>query len=159
MKYFVLVILFAFSQVHKCYAQSDWLHKRVYKINARNNFISKEGKLIFKVTKNASLKRATYYEYLNNKVQATTNYWFDENGRAIYFIFRGEIKTNDFVQIVKMPSSSSPSYSVLVIANNQKKEATDHGLIYGLYRSGNFIDLLYIKSIQENLRFKTRYDL
>lgn len=151
MRFYILLTFFVFINCFTSTAQSDWMHPKVYKRNLVNGLISKEGKPIFKATNNTSLKRATYYEYFNDRVKTTTDYFLNENGRHIYFTFRSDLNSNEFVQIVQMPSSPSPSYSSVTIADNEKKEVTDHGIIYGIYRSGSFIDLLYTKSVRGKL--------
>lgn len=154
MKYIILLILLAFSQVHNCHAQSDWLHQKVKQRNLINNFITKDGNVVFRETNNSSLKQATYYEYFNDRLHITTTYILTEKNRPLYITFRGNTSTNEFTQIVETQSNPRPSYSSTTISINQKKEIVNNGVISGVYRRGNFIDLLYLKTVRGELLLK-----
>lgn len=154
MRFYILLVLLILLNCSTSIAQSDWIHEKVYKLNVLNSFITKGGNLVYRRTNNSSLKQATYYEYFNDRLYVITTYILTEKNRPLYITFRGNAKTNEFTQIVETQSNPSPSYSSTTISINQKKEIVNNGVISGVYRRGNFIDLLYLKTVNGELLLK-----
>lgn len=154
MKNYFLIVCFVVVCSVKCFSQTDWTHPKVKQLNLTNNYITKDGQVVYRATNNSSLTRATYYEYFNATLFATTSYILVEKERPIYIVFRGDPKTNDFTQIVETKSNPSPSYSGATLSVNQKLEITNNGVVSGVYRTHNFIDLLYLKTVRGALLMK-----
>ena len=135
-------------------AQTDWTHSKVKQRNIINNYITKDGKIVYQATNNDSLRKATYYEYFNSTLFATTDYVLNENGRYVYITFRIDTKNNNLTQIVETQSNSSPSISSMTIAVNERKQLVNNGVVSNVYRRSNFIDLLDLKTIRGKLLMK-----
>jgi hypothetical protein len=150
----ILTIAFIWLYCYDAVAQtSETRHAKVYRTNLESKYIDPDGTPLLYHTNNKNIFRGTYFEYLNNAVKATSHYRVVTPNMEVNILFRHDRNSDSFAQLTTR-KGGMPVINSFRISHNHKKEITDAGLIYGLYRYGDWLELLYIKAVNGDILFK-----